>query len=1758
MKPLQIGEVSFDLDIDDATAWNDTLKLELTNFIREALEEIEIPDAFQPIETLEFDLGVWSNTKDGQQKLRQLLIGALNKNIKSHEQEKIVQPYPKSEISQFPVEKAIDEPAASIRRFEENEESDDLRHRILLISNQIWNTPQSSTYILLNQWAELFKLMDIPALKIRSWMRWWIGLNHGEKTQFQTLLNDFNLDQIEKKDWEEILSTIYQTVYNGSLIDLLHTPQRNSIIDEIIIKQWKGIQIPFIRNSNIKTIFNGLNPSQQPHVILDILSRLGDKLNISNWAYWILIHLDSAISNQEKIQLIKRIEKQLKSIKAPVLISDAILNLLPPQIKHDWIQYISNQENIVSKITELKKKWFERFNELTPIFNHFLEHYQISQNEFNKSFSAQKWIHLIPVEQELLKLIWNNIYRLLNSQSSIEWSWNFTLGFRYILQAIEEWNILNYGFDTQESADIIYNQIEPNRKIRPEIDTNELQDFSSWLQEKNEIKETTEIKELMDWFAKVLDWEKRKKSQSDDFAFEDTKEFYLFLQRFNKEEIINLYKNLTFDLTPSGLINLWLEELLTLWGKIQTSIQLGKFQKKELKYIEDVTQLIESLKEVIIAIESSNNLYVVMLSMYHNLIPFMLELTKSSFIPQTKLLELQKLIQEVFDLSNPSNFSDQIGWQNESTLHPIHKYLYSNKLNTSSFRLIPLEIRKILLILYNQLHTQDAHILKQINNFAEYISAPDYLWFSLNRTYQILYNSEPNPSIVYKLIVITNELFEVISIETPKVIREFIQRMISSSLDELSESEKDKIDLVITEQQAESYFQTSPSEDEQRVEFVKMANQKISFDSIVNSDILGLALIAQDEEGPTSNFQEISENLNAHKWWAKLRAENNQGYYQLSQVLGLKKVVDWVSKRYTYQWILGEDSIWEVHRYLRVRLGLAVALKFLSQVKFRLMMLDSPKTKLDWALILTEEIFLIQSLNLRETKNWLEFLKKNYGFELSEMMILDEFVQPRLKKRISTNYSKLGVQTLESIDSPNNYKYLVDYIFSHPLLQPSEVRNIIKSLEMVLTIEHEDLFWDEIIRNANATLRNEEWNSSVKTWVKTQIKAWISTAKKPPILKDLSRGDDDFWSFFIKKLSRRDILEIIHTSDYIHPFFEIILNSASKEITLVDIQNKKSDTNPIESPKIFEQLHNTLSSLDWVNPKVESSLFLTIRKINRAIEAFLDNTEIIESDQTLDLNNILFKSLSDNIQGELDLLLHHLINIAINNDLEYDEFIKHIKPWMEQLKSLSLGSKVLKSQGWITELTDKPLLTWLEKIHALIERLWYDVSTKTEIHKDESAIYRQVVSHLKHEIASLSQQDNIPQFFHLTTSDNIEQHWAAFENRVSQKFEQNELFWQPIRVKLANIFDDNQILLLEEFTKKLISRVPDAQEDLFLLMEEIANKYSSRKEIIIRESFIPKIMGWLIQSGIESHAGMSHLLWVSSMLSLEVLPNTIKDIKTKLDFHELEKKLLRPYLIDIFKGRVSLFQEEIVNILQQIDDDTTKMLEQKISYEFNQKHKKPNAVSKIVSSDFQALFDSEIPLVNELKSNETGHIKDEEIKKEIDRGTRFKTANCGLMLLAPFYSTLFRRLDWVEKQEFKSEREQVKAYRLLLYIAELNMSDDKKNQGNQDLIARIISGIPAENEITILEDISESDQEEAQTFLKAVIGQWPIMVNASLEGFVESFLQRGGIAFKSEDKWNIEVEGRGTDIILKTLPWGYGTMKFPWAPYIVYTIWEIP
>lgn len=89
--------------------------------------------------------------------------------------------------------------------------------------------------------------------------------------------------------------------------------------------------------------------------------------------------------------------------------------------------------------------------------------------------------------------------------------------------------------------------------------------------------------------------------------------------------------------------------------------------------------------------------------------------------------------------------------------------------------------------------------------------------------------------------------------------------------------------------------------------------------------------------------------------------------------------------------------------------------------------------------------------------------------------------------------------------------------------------------------------------------------------------------------------------------------------------------------------------------------------------------------------------------------------------------------------------------------------------------------------------------------------------------------------------------------------------------------------------------------------------------------------------------------------------------------------------------------------------------------------------------------------------------------------------------------------------------------------------------------------------------LTEESKNEAKRFMGAIKMQWPLMANVTLRGFIESFLLRGGLAWKGEDaSWNVEVEGMGSDIIMQTLPWGYGTMKFPWTGYLIYTTWKAP
>ena len=249
--------------------------------------------------------------------------------------------------------------------------------------------------------------------------------------------------------------------------------------------------------------------------------------------------------------------------------------------------------------------------------------------------------------------------------------------------------------------------------------------------------------------------------------------------------------------------------------------------------------------------------------------------------------------------------------------------------------------------------------------------------------------------------------------------------------------------------------------------------------------------------------------------------------------------------------------------------------------------------------------------------------------------------------------------------------------------------------------------------------------------------------------------------------------------------------------------------------------------------------------------------------------------------------------------------------------------------------------------------------------------------------------------------------------------------------------------------------------------------------------------------------------------------------------------------------------ESIQQHLNQIESSRVQAVEQLIALTWQREGLHEISIDTLLSAKGVGIFENPINAGLKLETSPKEQKANNQVKRDIDKGVRFKTQFCGLMMIAPYYATLFKRLLLMEGLQFLSESHQITAYHVLLYITE--MDAEILPTEVQDLIPRIITGIAPESELFLEKPLTEETKTEAKRFLTAIKMQWPLMANVSLRGFIESFLLRGGLAWKADDgSWNIEVEGMGSDIIMQTIPWGYATMKFPWTSYLVYTIWKAP
>lgn len=164
---------------------------------------------------------------------------------------------------------------------------------------------------------------------------------------------------------------------------------------------------------------------------------------------------------------------------------------------------------------------------------------------------------------------------------------------------------------------------------------------------------------------------------------------------------------------------------------------------------------------------------------------------------------------------------------------------------------------------------------------------------------------------------------------------------------------------------------------------------------------------------------------------------------------------------------------------------------------------------------------------------------------------------------------------------------------------------------------------------------------------------------------------------------------------------------------------------------------------------------------------------------------------------------------------------------------------------------------------------------------------------------------------------------------------------------------------------------------------------------------------------------------------------------------------------------------------------------------------------------------------------------------------RIMITEAGLVLLGPYLKPLFTALGFWKDGTWQSLEAQEKAACLLKLVATGSKADKEYSLA----LEKLLCGIPLYQPVRTDYMFSEAEIKEATTLLEAVIANWPALKNTSVEGFRSAFLQRDAVLYAKEQDWQLVVEKKTLDVLLESIPWGYGTLALSWNTYLIFTEW---
>ncbi|MGL5888869.1 MAG: contractile injection system tape measure protein, partial [Bacteroidia bacterium] len=261
-------------------------------------------------------------------------------------------------------------------------------------------------------------------------------------------------------------------------------------------------------------------------------------------------------------------------------------------------------------------------------------------------------------------------------------------------------------------------------------------------------------------------------------------------------------------------------------------------------------------------------------------------------------------------------------------------------------------------------------------------------------------------------------------------------------------------------------------------------------------------------------------------------------------------------------------------------------------------------------------------------------------------------------------------------------------------------------------------------------------------------------------------------------------------------------------------------------------------------------------------------------------------------------------------------------------------------------------------------------------------------------------------------------------------------------------------------------------------------------------------------------------------------------LSTNTELHQPKAEKASP------EAAAALWKEEALRHPHDWKSDLPRLLEQ-LSHKHHLQRMADPLLQRLQQLRVQAAAEERKRLADE-------KLTAEKLKPEASSETGVFISNAGLVLLWPFLTRLFTRCGWLNGMQFASEAAAYRAVHLLYYLANKQEQPPEYLLVLNKLLCGVSKASPVEKELVL----SDEEKQIGEELLTAVIKQWTVLGNTSVQGLRETFLERSGQLLFTPEHIILRVERKAFDKLLGRLPWAINLIRLPWMKQPLYVEWK--